>query len=121
MNSKQECIAKAYEKHGYNWEEIKEVVSQDGWCNCRLVSKLSLSGKQEDSECGYYVRPIELKGIENNNGWIKIESENDLPKDGWHWTLSIVENEPFETHYEDINIGYHTHYQPITKPEPPLH
>ena len=29
----------------------------------------------------YWVRPKLLRGIENNNGWIKIESEKDLPKE----------------------------------------
>ena len=29
----------------------------------------------------YWVRPKSLQGIENNNGWIKIESEKDLPKE----------------------------------------
>lgn len=67
------------------------------------------------------VRPKSLSGIETNNGWIKIESEADLPKDGWHWTLSIIENEPFQTHYEDIDIRYHTHYQPIQKPQSPIY
>jgi len=27
-----------------------------------------------------YWRPTELRGIENNNGWIKIEIESDLPE-----------------------------------------
>ena len=29
----------------------------------------------------YSYRPKSLQGIENNNGWIKIESEKDLPKE----------------------------------------
>lgn len=32
-----------------------------------------------DSDGGYFV-PKSLQGIENNNGWIKIESEDDLPE-----------------------------------------
>jgi hypothetical protein len=30
-------------------------------------------------------RPKSLDGIENNNGWIKIESKDDLPKKGKYW------------------------------------
>ena len=28
----------------------------------------------------YWVRPKSLKGIENNNGWVKIYCENDMPQ-----------------------------------------
>lgn len=61
---------------------------------------------------------------ENNNGWIKIESEDDLPihqvwlsngKDVWQGYLFKL-----ETFAERINT-LATHYQPIEKPKPPIY
>lgn len=73
-----------------------------------------------------YWRPKSLEGIEDNNGWVKIESEADLPKEDLQcWLI----DEEFGT-----DIGYFsfstkkwfvdceqfvTHYKPIIKPEPP--
>jgi hypothetical protein len=77
---------------------------------------------------GKYCRPIHLKGIENNNGWIKIESKNDLPKkQGEYWILEnglvficfiIVSNEKIMYSGAMENV---THYQPIIKPNLPLY
>lgn len=81
-----------------------------------------------DSEFGLSIRvfrPKSLQGIENNNGWICIESEEDLPKeDCIYWVVkdnSITEMENWE-----ITLNFHnkrnlTHYQPIEKPKPPIY
>lgn len=66
-----------------------------------------------------------LKVIENNNGWIKIESEDDLPKkeDDYH---ICIENKDLSIAYFDKSDGWFiacpeiTHYQPIIKPQPPI-
>lgn len=72
--------------------------------------------------------PSSIKGIENNNGWIKIESEADLPKD---YEISYYAwNSENDRDYYVANIWtvinrYHlgcvTHYQPIEKPKPPIY
>ena len=36
--------------------------------------------KTNDKDERLLMRPKSLNGIENNNGWIKIESESDLPE-----------------------------------------
>lgn len=86
-------------------------------------------------------RPLSLKGIETNNNWIKIESEEDLPKDD-----DFKFNETFLVYYycegycnaifsgsierytlSFRNIKYNlvkekvTHYQPIQKPPLPIY
>ena len=64
-----------------------------------------------------------------NNGWIKIESESDLPKEKGNYLVFTVNSE-IETMYADGDISalkhtsqswmrHFTHYQPIVKPEPP--
>lgn len=72
------------------------------------------------------IRPKSLEGIEDNNGWIKIESEDDLPKKGTncHFILKNGVCGVFvdldDSEYLTLrNRG--THYQPIEKPKPPLH
>lgn len=76
-------------------------------------------------------RPKSLKGIENNNGWIKIESEADLPKNiNIMYRIGMFLNDG--KFHQDTNLcnyqtafnaltGIYTHYQPINKPESPLY
>lgn len=72
-------------------------------------------------------RPKSLKSIENNNGWIRINSEEDLPKNGNYWVIynddtisdCVKENELFED--DEYWLKNITHYQPINKPQPPLY
>lgn len=65
-----------------------------------------------------------------NNGWIKIESEDDLPKtdktiDFWFMTNSgsiIINN--WNSKFKHKAYGYlrvYSHYQPIIKPDLPLY
>lgn len=78
---------------------------------------------------GGYIRPKSLKGIEDNNGWIKIESEKHLPnKDGYEREYWIAnENGVFDfiatgwqinKKFENKTI---THYKPIIKLLKPLY
>lgn len=73
-------------------------------------------------------RPKSLKGIENNNGWVKIESENDLPKENEQHYWTITENNPdikeryFNKFFNEYKgEGKVTHYQPIEKQKPPIY
>lgn len=80
-------------------------------------------------------RPKSLSGIEANNGWIKIESEDDLPKeDGYGKMYHLVCSGKVENQGRYIHslkafchfgtfviINHVTHYQPIEKPKPPIY
>lgn len=82
----------------------------------------------EDKASGWAkVRPKSLSGIENNNGWISILSEEDLKLErGYYWfkwksadgeeniQIAIVDNRGINLYQEP------THYQPIQKPQPPI-
>ena len=71
-------------------------------------------------------RPKSLQGIEDNNGWIKIESEEDLPEKGidCHFILKSGVTGIF-TNLDDSEYltlkNRATHYQPIQKPKPPIY
>lgn len=70
---------------------------------------------------------------EENNGWIKIESENDLPKeeldchfvfkqnDIKYQTFGLWDNKLKCFYSGALRINYVTHYQPIIKPQPPIY
>jgi len=84
-----------------------------------------------DSKGGYFIAKS-LEGIENNNGWKKIETESDLPKEYEFYDACYFD----EKHKEDIPMfhgcnlpdlrnyfdeGLITHYQPIIKRDYPLY
>lgn len=75
-------------------------------------------------------RPLELKGIETNNGWIKIESEEDFPTensglyfvyDGNDVGIARMSTILFRCLTSNEVYSDVTHYQPIVKPENPVY
>ena len=71
--------------------------------------------------------PSSINGIDNNNGWVKIESEADLPKEGMTNYFICVDDLP-SIHVHNLKQvvslykdGMITHYQPIEKPKPPIY
>ena len=81
-------------------------------------------------------KPKSLVGIENNNKWIRIESENDLPKEGYGLYHIITKTDIYTNIPKNQNIDEFwgndinksswwlqnvTHYQPISKPQPPIY
>jgi len=84
-----------------------------------------------DYGSGYYWFPLAISRISHNNGWIKIESEEDLPKnEGQYFVYSKIDyGKGFRI---DIFTGrlsntfengkfIFTHYRPIIKPQPPIY
>lgn len=132
---KQEKIKEAYGEH---YETVKNHIDENGWCVLNVSQKEPINhfahhGKTEWKPINGRVcwRPISLKGIEANNGWIKIESEADLPKEhmavflyesidgvgfGRWCNLQRIFKTRFGKEYKPV-----THYRPITKPEPPVY
>lgn len=126
--TKQEAIQMAW---GDNLDIVKDKCDSDGFIN--IVNFLN-PGKIS-IEVKYIVRiklvrPDSLKGLSTNNGWIKVESEADLPYN--------FPTECWFICYDGIYLGeydmgtkafycngetYHpvTHYQPIVKPNKPLY
>jgi len=67
---------------------------------------------------------------QDNNGWIKIESEADLPKTDktiqlWFMTKNgLITTNNWSSRFKHKISGYlmvYSHYQPIQKPEPPIY
>lgn len=129
--TKQEKIQEAY---GEYYDRIKLHINENGWIDTQTFS-FSRKGidfeqykKRSNTYLGFYNRPKSLQGIEDNNGWIKIESEGDLPKQsGMYWTFiigkEVVANtfNTFGNNEFTFDNGVVTHYQPIEKPKPPIY
>ena len=126
---KQEAIKKAY---GIYWEEVKYYVFKNGWCNSRFDVETEFESDRKGRNEVYW-RPKSLAGIENNNGWIRIEEDgSNLPKVR---SICFVFNKRGET--EEFHFGKQSHFgflseteyvlrhfqyfQPIIKPNPPIY
>lgn len=147
MKTKEQAIKEAYGKH---WDKLpieiqKQVLEKNGWINSKewigdagntlIFNKLKgisldCMDNYHSTYC-YYFRPKSLKGIKDNNGWIKIESDDDLPKetikcivcffDGKNYIEGSVKYRTPELIYslkQDVQI---THYKPIEKIEQPIY
>lgn len=123
--TKEEKIKEAYCEH---WEDLhpqakKSALENNGW----IASIIEHAPKKIDLEFNKMTfRPKSLQRIENNNGWIKIEREEDFPKESDDYHICI-ENKDLSIAYFDKHDGWFiacpeiTHYQPITKPKPPIY
>jgi len=119
--SKEEIIKKAY--GNYDFAQDK-----NGWClydhlpEDTDLNLFDLKNKIEDGVPITLARHKILKGIENNNGWIKIESEDDLPESiNDYWVIRKNETEPLLCRWSNVNVEFHSHYQPIVKPNLPIY
>jgi len=95
----------------------------NGWSNIffnGVYSILESKGEIETFKDGNTWRPKSLSGLENNRGWIRIESQEqyDELKNGSYFWYNI-DNGRYDS--GDLwEYGVFTHYQPIIKPENPL-
>jgi len=135
---------KIKEAYGEYFELIENDIQNDEWgCGWlflhhfkdqkrqSLFHKIQKNLGRESHPMNYGFRPKPLHGIENNNGWIKIEREDDLPEEsGIYFVFAKTWYKPFYRvdvfcgrlkNSFDNNKSCFTHYQPITKPQPPIY
>ena len=130
-SSKQEALIKAYGK-AFNLidkDVILRIFESEGWTREVNESWLKNTIGIDLEFNGIYCRPKSLQGIENNNGWISIESEKDLkelPKtyQSYHGAFNeFIYDTTFN--YQTLLKKYAekelTHYQPIIKPNRPIY
>lgn len=122
--TKQEKIQAAYGEH---WKKVKELVDSNGTVPHGVYVGMGLAelGGEYFGCIGW--RPKSLAGIETNNGWTKIETLADLPKESGHFY--VLEGKKITSDAFDPRFGLddkrwvklYTHWQPIIKPQPPLY
>ena len=148
MTPKEQAIKEAY---GAHWDVAKKFTDEDGWIETSKQSpylnignwgidnpppiKNILGGNDYEGIREYFGkwRPIILTGIEHNNGWVKIESEADLPttevsyfvysKVNWGigYRIDIFTGRLSNTIDHETGKPIFSHYQPIIKPKPPIY
>lgn len=142
IKTKQKIIQEAW---GGLWDSVKEYSDQNGYVdfpeNIHAQAIFWNHGDydyfQTEDRLGYNgesvgvqkFRPRDLAGIEANNGWTRIESEEDLPSDIKYTIFNVVKNGEVTTAEwwggdpERIKhwVDRYTHYQPISKPKTPLY
>lgn len=111
-------------------EKIKQVYAEyysecnpdeNGWTKWTNSSRFSdLEFNAENN----LMRPLSLKGIEDNYGWIKIESYIDLPREKGttHWVK--VGGITMLRKYNDNTLSFWrevTHYKPLEQPKSPIY
>lgn len=131
MKTKKELIKDAW---GVIWflftkEEKEKLIINNGYYNNYNDNVLEAIDQNEhlfDFIANKGHIPYSLEGIDDNNGWITIESEADLPKqDGMYhvyYNDGVTSTRYYNPKHNDwINEPKATHYQPIVKPKLPLH
>jgi hypothetical protein len=132
--NKQDAIKNAYTEYfnvkkisnNISFEDLSNEIDNDGWLHSRP--------KYYDLDRDYFEvksngltkvmsRPKCLKGIENNNGWIKLEKQDDLPLEDTEYFAINDDGEIDIYSIEELldNLPYITHYQPIAKPISPIY
>jgi len=117
--TKEEKIKEAYGKY---WNEIKSATcNKTGWVMSDYFDCRDYNIDCDLDDDNFLWRNKSLQGIENNNGWIKIESEDDLPKEPEFYWVIDKNGIMHQVHYKDITVRYCSHYQLIQKPKPPIY
>lgn len=120
--TKEEKIKEAYGKH---WQNVKNCICENGWVNrdVLIIDDINDFDTKSFFTINDSVRPKSLKGIETNNGWIKIESEeqyDELENGEYEWYN--INNGKYDK--GDLwTYGIFTHYKivPIIKSDAPLY
>jgi len=129
---KQEKIKEAYGADVWSIidESVKENIleNQGGWTYEINESWLQKTKGIEIEINGKYCRPKALQGIEDNNGWTKIESKRDLPKEEID-CFFVKDKLMYNGVWDNVLKGFFfrlqkinaTHYHQIKRPEPPIY
>lgn len=126
--AKQEAIKKAYGEH---WDKVKHCIDGDGYFHIDEVEDTGLDYDTLDRKGSSRFRPNSLSGIENNQGWIRIEPDgSNLPtKKGSYKCVKSEDGLIIEMNfYPDDKKWYYglklmkpSHYKPIEKELPPIY
>ncbi len=142
MKTKLEAIKKAY---GVHFEDYKHLINENGGITIYWDVAFYNISKHPDNdlvvrlvhdkvECyvneNGYIIPKALIGIETNNGWTRIESEEDLPKE--NGTYYVMTKDGMKSLYWMNGMGKRynvkkwmeykpTHYLLEVVPNPPIY
>ncbi len=131
--TKQEAIEKSYRETKFDWDTDQKLVNENGECEFLHFSYKEMGYKSFDdfsedfittNNDYYYWIPRSIKGIQDNNGWIKIE--DGLPDDygdykvlsNGHEYVAGFSHDMGVFHYSDHEIGVSHWKKYIPDPKP---
>lgn len=118
--TKEEKIDEAYGDYA---DIARELRDENGWIkHFDYCTYFPQHNEKKIIKDYLHKRPISLRGIENNNGWTKIETKEDLPEFGYYEVVVRSNGEMIRaTLDENTPLVYYSHYQTISELNPPLH
>jgi len=129
--TKQEIIREAW---GAHYESVRYNLDSNGWCRVYsymesapdIAYAYDLPVEFVMEECEHkldFFRPLELLGLEFNNGWTKIETEDDIPKEGKYRVYPYGRTESVVVGAQGVlnlyKMGRITHFKPLIIEKPP--
>ncbi|WP_407489188.1 hypothetical protein [Elizabethkingia anophelis] len=133
QNSKNNAIKAAYGEYwaGLSNEQQKYALENEGWIKVTPSQyQMDMFSRLKLNKNTHSVRPKSITGIENNRGWTRIESEEDLPKDrNIEDLLMFTETGEIlvasSKYLSDAEIRRYwiktvSHWQKFVKPNPPI-
>ncbi len=129
---------KIYEAYGRHYNFFKHFIDENGWLDklkIALENVVLIIILTNEIECesqinnAYSIRPKSLSGIENNNGWVKIKSGLDFPKDKNVFYKYCIDGIPYNINCNlmnlKANLSYYedklTHYKVCEQEKPPIY
>ncbi len=147
--TKQEFIKNTYINLGFNWELSHSFVDENGWVYFKIDSSgisnnlnyhddFKIDRADVDIKAVWYVRNYfywrirTLKDIDDNNGWIKINSIDDLPKpeNGFDYYQILIKDKEIisvddywakDKRKDQEWLVNYSHYKEIPKTDLPLY
>ncbi|WP_312306579.1 hypothetical protein [Chryseobacterium sp.] len=133
--TKEDKIKEAY---GDYWDVLRKYIDEDGrihYNDIRFVANGAIKELDmiEPELFLKLIYPKQLEGIRNNNGWTKIESEEDLPVSGEYRVISLQYSKSINAKYarssntwlpigtDDRRFIEVTHYKRIIEDKPPIY
>ncbi len=92
--NKEQLIKESWEAIGIDFSTIENELDENGW----HLGDVDQIPKDSYEQCDHYSksvgkmaeRPKSLRGLEDNNGWIKINDEDDFPRSEGEYTLMFT-------------------------------
>ncbi|BBQ09255.1 hypothetical protein [Elizabethkingia anophelis] len=128
---KQQAIKAAYGEYF-----IKENIDENGWTNNPpegMLKSIPCEAKEMHITFGSpetWCRPRSITDIENNRGWTRIESEEDIPDNNELYNSGLLDNEGVFHHEEKRHAPktlkwlfqrkFITHYRKVDPVPPPI-
>lgn len=105
-------------------------INDNGWFDKNAFYNQNFFFKYQDLDMFFYHKgdfmiPVTIKEIENNNGWIKIETIEDLPIDGYYDVIDRKNGRQQRASLNPdfgrrISFNFYSHYKEIVADKPPI-